>query len=561
MTEEPTSERTPSRWTRKLARLGAALLLLAALIFTPPLFNVSRVQHRIAASISASLGRPVSMDKVTLHLLPMPGFTLQNLVVNEDPAFGSEPTIRAGKVEVTLRPSSLWRRQVELSSIKFEVDDNGSAPNLNLVRDAQGRWNIEGLLMHAAQVGIAPTAQRKAGPEPRFPYIEATGGRINVKTGNEKLPFALTEADFALWLPDPQQWRVRLEARPERTDTNVSDTGELRLEGSLGRATAIAEMPVDLHVSWNKAPLGEVSKVVLGSDADWRGTLMAEASLLGKLGEAELKTSVTLNELRRADYVPEKTLEVHAECSGTIDITTAVVLSPQCNIPAASNLPPAQISAVADRIDLAAPQNARIQIGSPGVSEEWLLDWVRLFSERLPACDTCVAAQAQGSVVYLGGASAAGGRWQGRVEGTMPNALDRSNPDIARLSFVIAGAGDEFVVEPINLVSTGKAPLTLSGTFDMNGYELTLMGTATEAQMKSLQTAIPPLGDGLEKLLPEFFPGTTKTAKVNILCSRKWASDSGTKETCSTIPMEAPATKPRHGTKHLYAKHNHPNTE
>src|SRR5471032_2777139 len=116
MPEEPTSERTPSRRTRKLARLGAALLLLAALVFAPPLFNVSRLQHRIAASISASLGRPVSMKSASLHLLPVPGFTLQDLVVSEDPAFGSEPTIRAGKVEVTLRPSSLWRRQVELSS-------------------------------------------------------------------------------------------------------------------------------------------------------------------------------------------------------------------------------------------------------------------------------------------------------------------------------------------------------------------------------------------------------------------------------------------------------------
>ena len=42
--------------------------------------------------------------------------------------------------------------------------------------------------MHAAQVGIAPTAQRKPGPEPRFPYIEATGGRINVITKVVRVP-------------------------------------------------------------------------------------------------------------------------------------------------------------------------------------------------------------------------------------------------------------------------------------------------------------------------------------------------------------------------------------
>ena len=547
MNEETTSERTPGRRTRTLARMGAGVLLLAALVFAPPLFNVSRLQHRIAASISASLGRPVRMSKVTLHLLPMPGFTLENLVVSEDPAFGSEPIIRAGKVEVTLRPSSLWRRQVELSSIKFEVDDNGSAPNLNLVRNAQGKWNLEGLLTHAAQVGIAPTAQRKPGPEPRFPYIEATGGRINVKFGEEKLPFALTEADFALWLPDPQQWQVRLEARPLRTDTNVSDTGEVRLEGSLGRAAAIVDMPIDLQASWRKAPLGEVSKVITGSDAEWRGTLMAEATLLGRLGDADLKTSVTVDDLRRADFVPEKTLEFHADCNGRIDSTTAVVLSPQCSIPEAGTFPQAQVSATSDRIDLSAPANTRVQIGSPGVSESWLLDWARLFSQRLPGCETCGASLVKGSVVYLGAAAADGGRWQGRVEGTMPSAFDRANPESGHLNFVIAGAGDVFLIDPLDLVPAGKPPLTLSGSFDRNGYMLDLIGTATEAQMRSLETSLPPLGEGLDKLLPDLFRDATKPTRVNLLCSRKWAANS--EETCATIPMEILPSKPHRGNK------------
>jgi hypothetical protein len=155
----------------------------------------------------------------------------------------------------------------------------------------------------------------------------------------------------------------------------------------------------------------------------------------------------------------------------------------------------------------------------------------------------------QGSLVYLGGASADSGRWQGRVEGTMPSALDRTNPDSGRLGFVIAGTGDEFVIDPVDLVPAGKPPLTLSGTFDKNGYALSLIGTATEGQMHTLQTAMPPLGEGLEKLLPDLFPGATKTAKVNLLCSRKWAADSDSKETCTTIPMGLPPAKPRHENK------------
>ena len=71
------------------------LLLLLLLVLTPPLVNVNRLRRSIVTSMSASLGRPVHLDRVTLNVLPVPGFTLENLVVSEDPAFGYEPTIRA----------------------------------------------------------------------------------------------------------------------------------------------------------------------------------------------------------------------------------------------------------------------------------------------------------------------------------------------------------------------------------------------------------------------------------------------------------------------------------
>jgi len=181
-TETNTEENGLSRIKRRLLWTCVVAGVVLLLVLLPPLLNVNRLQRRIAASMSASLGRTVHLDQVSLHLLPVPGFTLENLVVSEDPAFGSEPVIRANTVEVTLRPSSLWRRQVEFSSIKFVE------PSLNLVRNAQGVWNVQSLLMHAASVNTAPTEQSKAGPAPRFPYIEATGARVNLKIGEEKKP-------------------------------------------------------------------------------------------------------------------------------------------------------------------------------------------------------------------------------------------------------------------------------------------------------------------------------------------------------------------------------------
>ena len=107
------------RILRQLLYLAFAALVVLLLVLLPPLISVNRYQKRIANAISDSLGRPVHLDRVSLNLLPLPGFILENLVVDEDPAFGSEPVIRANSVRATLRFSSLWRRRVEFSTISF----------------------------------------------------------------------------------------------------------------------------------------------------------------------------------------------------------------------------------------------------------------------------------------------------------------------------------------------------------------------------------------------------------------------------------------------------------
>ena len=375
--ERPPDTAAPPRSHKRLIRIAILVAILLILVFTPPLINVNRLRRRITTSMSQALGRPVHLDRVSIHLLPIPGFTLENLVVSEDPAFGYEPVIRANRVEATLRVSSLWRRQVEFSTIRFDVDQFGSGPSLNIVRNAAGHWNLEHIFMSAAHANTAPTAQATAGPAPRFPYIEATGARVNLKLGDEKMPFSLTDADFALWLPQPDQWHVRLQGRPARTDTNASDTGLLRLEGILQRAATMAQVPVDLHASWNGTPLGEASRLVTGSDMGWRGSVGSSATLTGTLGSAQLTTSLHLADLRRADFIPYQSLDVIIDCKSQADVTAAVLHDPTCTAD------DGKITAIADTLTFtAAPQGLRI--GTAKTPFNYFLDWARLFSPDIP---------------------------------------------------------------------------------------------------------------------------------------------------------------------------------
>src|ERR1700722_410417 len=123
------------RTLKRLLYIAFAALAVLLLVLLPPLISLSRYQRRIANSIGASLGRPVHLDKVSLNLLPLPGLTLENFVVDEDPAFGNEPVIRANSVNATLRISSLWSRRFEVSTISF------TDPSVKLVHLSNGKWN------------------------------------------------------------------------------------------------------------------------------------------------------------------------------------------------------------------------------------------------------------------------------------------------------------------------------------------------------------------------------------------------------------------------------------
>ena len=75
--------------------LGAVVLLVLAVVL-PPLVSIGRYQHRIAASISRSIGQPVHMSSVKLQLLPRPGFELTGLCRRREAWLwgGADPSLR-----------------------------------------------------------------------------------------------------------------------------------------------------------------------------------------------------------------------------------------------------------------------------------------------------------------------------------------------------------------------------------------------------------------------------------------------------------------------------------
>jgi len=533
---------------RRLLYLAFAALVLLLLLLLPPLVSVNRYQKRIANSISASLGRPVHLDKVSLNLLPLPGFTLENFVVDEDPAFGSEPVIRANSVRATLRISSLWRRRIEFSTISF------TDPSVNLVHTAQGKWNLESILLHAAHIDAAPTAQKKAGPAPRFPYIEATGARLNLKLDHEKIPLSLADADFALWLPDPQQWHLRLQGHPTRTDANVSDTGTVQLEGTLGRASSLGQVPLSLRGEWRNVPLGQASLVLFGHDAGLRGDMTLSANAEGTVSNSAIQTHLQLTGARRADFVPEvQSLDVDLQCLGAATNNFHAFDDIHCSWPPAGSSDPPTLAVSGNLPNIRHLNTATIEIGTPGLPAATLLDWLHIASSRVPV-DIIAAGTLTGTLSYHPDANNPI-PWQGEMQITNASLI---NPRAGATSLITGDvtlqsatqpASDPhhrkrppapppsgFLLAPTSLELGGKDPATLDGHFDNTGYTLHLTGMASLTRLHALATALPQLGDNLAEVLP-----TNRAAgpfRIDLTATRPWgAAQTWTDNTIHPAPI------------------------
>jgi hypothetical protein len=283
---------------RRAKTIALVALVLLLVIFVPPNINGSRFRDQLAPALSAALGRQVRIGTVKYRLFPRPGFDLYDFQVMDDPQFGAEPMLMCGKVTADLRLTSLWQGRLEFANLK--LTDDAAPPSLNLSY-WNGHWNLESLLAHAEQVPSAPTANRRAEQRPRFPYIAATGGRINFKNGAEKKSYTLASTDFAVWLASEDVWHVRLEGRPVRTDMNLSDTGTVKLEGDLRRAQSFEDMPVNLDLSWEKTQLGQFSKLLLGQDRGWRGDLGGRAEITGNPQNLHVVANLELERFHRYD--------------------------------------------------------------------------------------------------------------------------------------------------------------------------------------------------------------------------------------------------------------------
>jgi uncharacterized protein involved in outer membrane biogenesis len=305
--------------------IGCTALLLLALFLIRPQSGL--LHRKVAESLSMELGRRVEMAAVHIRFLPRPGLELENLAIYDNPQFGAEPLLRSPDVSAWLRVTSLLRRRIEISSLSL------SDASLNLSRNSDGKWNFEELVERASKSSTAPTTAGKRESRRIFPYIEARHARINFKDGVEKTHFAFTNAEFSLWQEAENQWGMRLRASPIRTDANLTDTGVISVNGIWQRAAVLSDTPVQFSLDWKQAQIGQMSRLLFGTDKEWRGSAALSSHFSGTLKNLQITSEASIDQLRRQDMPAGTDFAVAAQCSAEYNSDQRSLTNVDCSSP------------------------------------------------------------------------------------------------------------------------------------------------------------------------------------------------------------------------------------
>jgi hypothetical protein len=283
--------------------LAAAVLVLAGGL-AAPLVDAHRFGARVQASLSQALGREVEIGDVHLNLF-RPGFTVDKVVIHEDPAVGLEPFVYVDTLSARVSFASFWTRRLEFSSLR--LDD----ASINLVRPPGGQWNFEALLGRTAGAAAARV---------RLPEIQVRGGRINFKVSEYKSIFYLADADLDIFPPGSEggEWRARLEGAPARTDRGAQGFGQFiargrwRPDANGGRIEASIELA--------RSSLSDWIRLARGHDVGVHGQISATARLAGPTSDVEIAGQVRLRDIHRWDLLPPHGEDWPIDFHGRLDL-------------------------------------------------------------------------------------------------------------------------------------------------------------------------------------------------------------------------------------------------
>jgi len=145
----------------KIVGIVIALLIVAILVL-PFVVNVNNYRPRIESELTTALGRNVTVGNLSLSLWSG-SLAADNIAIADDPSFSSSPFIKAQTLNVGVEIVPLI-----LSKTLHITELTLSQPQVNLLRNREGKWNFSsiGTASPTKKTGATPPSSAGQAPPP-----------------------------------------------------------------------------------------------------------------------------------------------------------------------------------------------------------------------------------------------------------------------------------------------------------------------------------------------------------------------------------------------------------
>jgi hypothetical protein len=295
-------KKLPWKLILKIAGIAVALLLIAGL--AAPYVNAGQYGERLRGSLQRALGRRVEFrDKVRFSLFEG-GFTVDNVVIDEDPSIGLEPFAQMDSI--TVRPAiwPLLTGRFEIASIRLE----GAIVNLAKSGPAAewGRWNFASMINRSVMRAT--------------PALHVRNGRINFKFGNQKTVFYLLDTDLDISPPSSpgRGWLLDCSAKGARTDRPAQGLAAFTLRGRW----YIDPERVDLNLELDRASLTQITALFRGQTGEIQGSVSSRLHLAGPINQIGIVGRLKIEDVYRWDLLPTGGQAWPLDIRGRLDLAS-----------------------------------------------------------------------------------------------------------------------------------------------------------------------------------------------------------------------------------------------
>lgn len=283
----------------------AGLTIAAGLI--APRLDADRFGARVKDSLESALGRRVEIQgKVRLDVFGGPGFSVEKVVIHDDPAVSLEPLAYVESLEARVSFASFWTGRLQFSNLRLVN------PSLNVARHSErAELNLVSV--------VGRTANAPQGSA--LPEIEVRGGRINFKIDDTKSIVYLTEVSLDASPPSALggEWRIRLQGAPARTDRATQRYGVFRARAAW-KPDAATGGTVNGSMELERSSLGEWIRLVHGHDIGIHGQVTSRARFRGPVSNIKIEGRVEVSDVHRWDLLPPYWGYWPFDYRGTLDL-------------------------------------------------------------------------------------------------------------------------------------------------------------------------------------------------------------------------------------------------